>query len=516
MKRRQFIRRAGSAVSVPFVLNGLSLTAISKSLFNFISNDEDKAFVIIQMNGGNDGLNMVIPIDKYSALSNARSNILIPENQVIKMTEETGLHPSMTGLSSLFEQSKLSVLQNVGYPNQNRSHFRSKDIWTSASASEEFLQTGWVGRYLQNSFPDFPVDFPNEDYPDPFAITMGKVTSETCQGTLSNFSMTLNDPFSLSPLFEGEPGELANTYYSEELEFLRTAIFQTNKYSERITIAADLGANMTEYPDSSLGDQLKNIALMISGGLKTKIYVANIGGFDTHSTQVNAGDHTTGRHADILADLSNSITAFQKDLEQQDLEKKVIGMTFSEFGRRIKSNGSGGTDHGTAAPLFVFGSCVNPTIHGDNPDIPMEVDPREGVAMQIDFRDIYGSIMIDWFGLEEDLVKNLIHQDFTYLPITENCARTTSNENLLTDSDIKLYPNPASTWVELSFNQKQDGWTKLSIFNAEGRELKVVLSKVLNRGDHKFKIDLNGFPSGNYYYRLQMEQQVKTKHFVKM
>jgi hypothetical protein len=124
--------------------------------------------------------------------------------------------------------------------------------------------------------------------------------------------------------------------------------------------------------------------------------------------------------------------------------------------------------------------------------------------------------MIDWFGLEEGLVKDLIHQDFTYLPITENCATATSNENLLTDNDIKLYPNPATAWVEISFNQKQDGWTKLSIFNAEGKELKVVLNKVLNRGDHQFKIDLNGFPSGNYYYRLQMEQQVKTKHFVKI
>ena len=516
MKRRQFLRRAGSAVTVPLVLNGVGLSAMSKSLFNFISNDDDRVFVIIQMNGGNDGLNMVIPVDKYQALTNVRENIIIPENRVLKLTDKTGLHPAMEGLNNLFADGKLGVLQSVGYPNQNRSHFRSKDIWTSASASDEFLNTGWLGRYLENDFPSFPENFPNEDYPDPFAITMGKTTSETCQGSLSNFSMTLNDPFSLSPLFEGEPGELENTYYSEELEFLRTAIFQTNKYSERITLAAEMGNNSIEYPDTKLGDQLKNIALMISGGLKTKIYVANIGGFDTHSGQVDIGDTTKGRHADLLLELSSSIDAFQRDLEAQSLDQRVIGMTFSEFGRRIKSNGSAGTDHGTAAPLFVFGSCVNPTIHGDNPDIPMEVDPREGVAMQIDFRDIYGSIMIDWFGVEEEIVKTLIHNEFTYLPITNSCATTTSDENILQDNDIQLYPNPAHTWVEISFEQKLEGWTKLSIFNAEGKELKVVLNKTLQRGDHKFKIDLNGFPSGNYYYRLQMEQQVKTKHFVKL
>ncbi|MEL6986491.1 MAG: DUF1501 domain-containing protein [Bacteroidota bacterium] len=517
MKRRQFLRNAGSSVAVPLVLKGMSLTAMSKSLFNFINNDNDRVLVIIQMNGGNDGLNMVIPVDKYSALQNNRANILIPENKVLSIFDGTGLHPSMTGLEDMHQDSFLSVVQAVGYPNQNRSHFRSKDIWSTASDAEVFLDTGWLGRYFQDEHSEFPIGYPNEDHPDPFAITLGNNTSETCQGTVSNFSMTLKDPFSLSTLYEGAPGELANTYYSEELEFLRTSIIQTNKYSTRIGAAAEAGSNTIEYPDTKLGDQLKTIALLISGGLKTKIYVANIGGWDTHSAQVNTNNTTNGRHADLLAELSNAIHAFQSDLVAQSVDERVIGMTFSEFGRRIKSNGSAGTDHGTAAPLFLFGSCINPVMHGENPDIPMEAEPKEGVAMQIDFRDIYGSILMDWFNVDEGLVQNLIHPDFQYYPITKDCAQTTtSNEEVIVTDSINLFPNPASSWTTLSFELQNETWTKLSVFNNEGKEMKVVLNKVLLSGPHQIKIDLSHFAAGNYYYRLQTERAVKTKHFIKL
>src|SRR5690606_27957596 len=138
--------------------------------------------VLIQLNGGNDGLNMVIPLDQYSGLTSVRGNLVLPESSVLALTDLTGLHPKMTGLKTLFEEEKLSVIQSVGYPDQNRSHFRSTDIWTTASDSDEYLTTGWLGRYLDLKYPGYPVGYPNEEHKDPFAITLGTVVSETCQG----------------------------------------------------------------------------------------------------------------------------------------------------------------------------------------------------------------------------------------------------------------------------------------------------------------------------------------------
>ena len=218
---------------------------------------------------------------------------------------------------------------------------------------------------------DFPEDYPNDDCPDPFAITLGSIVSETCQGPSTNFSMALVDPENLTTIIEGAEGSLdLDTCYGYQLDFLRTAVKQTNAYSESIETAADNGNNMAQYPgDNRLAEQLRIIAQLISGGLQTQVYIVNLGGFDTHAAQV-ADSTTTGNHANLLETLSGAVAAFQEDLQLLGLDERVVGMTFSEFGRRIRSNDSLGTDHGTAAPLFVFGSCINPAIIGENPEIP--------------------------------------------------------------------------------------------------------------------------------------------------
>jgi len=367
MKRRTFLKSA-SVVSVPVMLGGVPVSAISRSPFMSAANGTDKVLVLIRLNGGNDGLNTLIPIDQYDKLYNVRQNLIVPESSLLQIDNNLGLHPSMSGMKNLYDNGKLNIIQDVGYPNQNRSHFRSTDIWTSGSASEVFDTTGWMGRYFEERYPGYPEGYPNDDCTDPFAITLGSFVSQTCQGTGANYSTALVDPNNLTNIVEGEEGEIdINTCYGKQIQFLRTAITQSNAYGDTITAAAEGGVNMATYPeDNSIAQQLKIVAQLISGGLGTSIYIISQSGYDTHADQVAEGDTTTGDHAELLKTLSNAVAAFQQDVELLGINERVVGMTFSEFGRRIRSNDSLGTDHGTAAPMFVFGSCINPTILGQN------------------------------------------------------------------------------------------------------------------------------------------------------
>ncbi len=360
MKRRDFLKNASLAsLSLPFVSNGFSMQAVSKELFEYSKNAEDRVLVLIRMNGGNDGLNMIFPIDQYANLTIQRPNILIPQNQLLTLTSDVALHPKMTGMQNMFNDGKLSIIQNVGYPEANRSHFRSMDIWTTGAL--DINQTsGWLGRYFDSEFPNFPADYPNANFPDPFAISMGSEVSSTCQGLMGNFSHAVNDPFNTSNLLLTSVTN-DGTYYGSHIEYISTLINQTNEYGTSISSSANAGNSLSNLYDplNPLAVQLKYIAQMISGGLKTKVYIVNVGGFDTHDSQVDQNNLTEGSHALLLKMISDAVAAFQNDLQLLGLEERVAGMTFSEFGRQIASNGSFGTDHGDAAPIMLFGSCVN-------------------------------------------------------------------------------------------------------------------------------------------------------------
>ena len=471
----------------------------------------DKILVLVQLLGGNDGLQAVIPLDKYDNLVKARPNIILPQNKVLKVKDELGLHPGMTGLRSLYDDGRLGIVHSVGYPNQNRSHFRSTDIWSSGSPANVFWNTGWLGRYFETQAPGFPEGYPNAQNPDPFAITLSSTVSETCQGTISNYSLTLSDPFALVQLAEGSGGQTPDTPYGHELAFLRTAILQTNDYADSITAAAKKGKNLATYPaNNALATQLKNIALLISGGLKTNVYIARLGGFDTHANQVDVLDTTRGVHANLLTGLSDAIAAFQNDLKLMKQEERVIGLTFSEFGRQIKSNNSAGTDHGTAAPLFVFGSCVKTPVLGKNPDIPDQLQPQEGVAMQFDFRDIYGSILMDWFGVAESAVKTLLHPNFVRLPIVKPCELATPTDDIVSGAiEAYNYPNPFFDQTTIAFDSP-GGLLRISLYDALGSELMVLANEPFPAGPQEFTFNGHQLAAGNYYIRIQSSKARQT------
>ena len=363
MKRRTFVRNLSlSSVAIPFLFRNVKYEAVAKKLFGYSRSFEDRVMVIIRLNGGNDGLNTLIPLDQYDNLMVQRSNVIQPQSSIIQLTSTNGFHSAMTGMASMFDDGKLSIVQNVGYAEQNRSHFRSKDIWSSGSV-DVGTATGWLGRRFDAEFPDFPDLYPNVVNPDPFVISMGYQISATCLGKEGNFSYPVADPTNVIDLGSYNPTN-DGSVYGDHLEYMNTIVSQTNLYGQKVSDAAEIGNSLSTLydPENQIAQYLKSVAQMISGGLKTKVYVLNVNGFDTHSNQVDATDPTIGTHADLLKKVSDAIHAFQDDLKLLGIDKRVAGMTMSEFGRQVSSNSSTGTDHGDAAPLFLFGSCISTNI----------------------------------------------------------------------------------------------------------------------------------------------------------
>lgn len=530
MKRRDFIRSTAPAgIVFPALINGFTFKAFAESpLVSALTQaptETDHVLVIIQLNGGNDGLNMVIPIDQYDNLAIARSNIILPKNKILKLngTSFTGLHPSMTGMQTLFNQEKLQIIQSVGYPQPNFSHFRATDIWLSASDSNQTINSGWAGRYLNEEYPNYPMGFPNTVMPDPLAIQIGSFVSPAMQGPAVNMGMAISDPVNFYNLINGIQGNAPNTRGGKELTYIRQIAQQTQQYGSVIkAAAAKVTKQFAGYPTgNSLADQLKIVARLIAGGLKTRIYMVSLGGFDTHAQQVNATAKETGNHANLLQKVSEGIKAFMDDLDFLGAQKRVIGMTFSEFGRRIKSNGSGGTDHGAAAPLFVFGHYAQNDVIGKSPTIPLITNTGDNVPMQYDFRSIYASILQQWFCVPDSTLENVMLKNFQNINVIKKSApcMSTSPEIININAGKNLisnYPNPFQTSTTISY-ESFGGHTLIQVFNTEGKLIKTLVDMEIGAGNHKVTFENEGYLPGVYYARLQNNaiQQIRTMLLVR-
>jgi len=528
MKRREFITKTLPAgVLLPSLMNGFSLKAFGASsllsAMTSASEETDHVLVIIQLNGGNDGLNMVIPLQYYDNLALARPNIILPQNKIIKLGNfSTGLHPKMTGLGSLYDEGKVQVIQSVGYPSPNFSHFRATDIWQSASDSNVEIETGWGGRYLGAEFPNFPIGFPNTVMPDPLAIQIGSFLSPAFQGPTLNMGMAISDPVNFYNLINGIQSPAPNTNAGKELTYIRQISQQTQQYANVIKAAANKVKTQGAYPTgNSLADQLKVVARLIGGGLKTRMYMVNIGSFDTHAAQVVAGATDTGTHAVLLQKVSDAIKAFMDDLKLQGASKRVAGMTFSEFGRRIKSNAGTGTDHGAAAPMIVFGDAIQGGVLGTNPVISANTSVNDNIPMQYDFRSVYASLLEKWFCVDKATLQNVMLKNFQSLPIIQagtNCMSTDittanreSGKNLITN-----YPNPFSSRTTIQY-QSSGGHVLIQVFNTMGKLITTLVDGVKTAGAYNVDFENRYYPPGVYYARLQNEelQQVRNMMIVR-
>jgi uncharacterized protein (DUF1501 family) len=513
MKRRDFIKTlAVSGAGAALSLNSVPITALGfNSVFGKICNpfiETDKVLVVIQLLGGNDGLNTVIPYQD-SMYYTRRPNLGIPSGQVLSLPNSTmGFHPALTELKNLFVDNKIAVVQGVGYANPNFSHFRATDIWHTASNSNQYFTTGWLGRYLKEEYPNYPNTLP----PDPMAIQIGVSASLSLMSQAGDMSLTFQDPNQFYQLVQGENYngyEKVKTLAGPELDFARRVAADSLQYATRVRDASNNGQNLATYPaNNSLADQLKIVARLIDGGLQTRLYVVTISGFDTHTQQLTT-------HNTLLSRVNLAINAFYSDLFLNGISGRVVGMTLSEFGRRVAENGAIGTDHGTAAPMFLFGDLVNGSVYGTNPDL---VNLTGGnLIHQHDYRQVYASVLKQLFAASDNELLNVLYNQYQTLPLIVPQKSNGQGPKHEAFSLSQNYPNPFNPSTEISYTIKRESFVTIKIYDTSGREIQTLVNERKPSGVYKVIFDATGrkkLASGVYFYKLAADDYTDVKKMI--
>jgi uncharacterized protein (DUF1501 family) len=355
---------------------------------------DDHVLVVIQLSGGNDGLNAIVPHsdDDYFR---ARPRLALKGGQRLRVDDDTSLNNSLAGIKGLYDAGKLAVIEGVGYPNPNRSHFRSMEIWHTATDSDRYGRDGWIGRYFDNCCEGRPVPtagiFVGNELPQAF---MGEKGMGISFQAPEDFGYVAGRKGDDKRSFRSMNSK-AQPPDNESLDFLRHMTDSAMASADRVHEIAGKLKNDSKYPRDPFALGLATIARMIAGGLGSRIYYISLGGFDTHANQIGQQDRLLKRYAD-------GVTAFHRDLHDMKESRRVLTMTFSEFGRRVGENASGGTDHGTAAPMFLIGDPVRPGLHGKRPSLS-DLDGGD-LKHTTDFRSVYASILRQWFGVEPSTV----------------------------------------------------------------------------------------------------------------
>ncbi|MGM8361314.1 DUF1501 domain-containing protein [Flavobacterium sp. ARAG 55.4] len=366
MNRRNFLSLTGTLTGGTLLLPNFLFSYGSQK--NLVI--EEQCLVFVQLNGGNDGLNTFIPFDD-PLYYDLRPKIALSKEEVISKTKGMGFHPALKGFAQMQQNGDLSVIQNVGYPEPNRSHFRSQEIWQTASDSNKYINEGWLGRYL---------DLQCTTHTPTAGINIDTIDNLSLKGDSPN-SITVKDPnrFKIKNIKE-ETGMLSE---NSSLDFVRKVANSVLEGSEEIQKALTKSTTETNYPKTALGKNLEWIARLVKGNLNSKVYYTSQGGYDTHDNQLVIQKNK-------FLELDGAIYSFYQDLKQANLLENVTIVVFSEFGRRVKDNGNG-TDHGAAAPMFIIGGQNQGKVIGNNPNL---ADLSQGdLKYQIDFRSVYASLL---------------------------------------------------------------------------------------------------------------------------
>lgn len=398
MDRRHFLKRTAIASGVLMVPAFLKpFEALSQSDLTGYKN-----LVIIQLSGGNDGLNTIIPYGN-DIYYQKRSTIAINQNDIVKLNDMQGFNPALSALKEIYDQGWMSIINSVGYPNPDRSHFRSMDIWQTASDSNQFLTTGWIGRYLDSACAGC-----NKPYT---AIEVDDTLSLAMKGDRMK-AIAVQDPYKLyqatrEPFFKDLVHEHESANLSEDnLGYLYKTMIETYSSAEYIQNTSKTYSVKADYPETQLGNQLKTVSKFINSGLQTRVYYVSLSGFDTHVRQQDQQDRQLKIYGDAVA-------AFIKDLKQSGKLDDTLVMTFSEFGRRVEQNASNGTDHGTANNILIYGGKLKkPGFYNDSPDLT-QLDNGD-LKYQIDFRDVYATLLDKWLNVNNSqvLTRNFSGLDF--------------------------------------------------------------------------------------------------------
>lgn len=399
------------------------------------------------MDGGNDGLNMITPMDQYANLDKVRPHVIIPEKKLIQLGKnDLAFHPEFKDMKVLFDEKRLKIIQNVGYPTPDFSHFRSSDIWQSASDSNQFVTSGWLGRLAEHDHPEFPEAYPNSKYPDPLAIELGYSNSLLLTGVNSFPGFIPGSPENINKIINEFDNSYPNTYTGEKLNYIQTIANQSNLYSAVVRDAYIKGSHSSRFPDGPLGSQFYQLSRLIRGGLNTRIYHASVGGFDTHDSQVNQDDHAQGVHARLLKEVNDGIIALMKCLDETGDSDRIMLVTFSEFGRRIVSRSTGGTDHGTAFPMMIFGNNLNANVLGKNPKIDPKITWEDNLEAEFDFRQIYSSVVEQWLGGDNATLNDVFNRTYNQVGLTK--AYADDDMDGVLDREDKCLNTPIGAMVD--------------------------------------------------------------------
>jgi uncharacterized protein (DUF1501 family) len=542
MKRRKFIKltsTASAAGLLPIQLN------TSFKFLNTLTNCDlsNRKIVLVDLAGGNDGLNTLIPLNVYSDYVNMRPtthvasaaalNLNLIDSSLQGTNQDLALHPIMTGMFNLFDQDQLRILQSVGYDSINKSHFASIDIYNTGNDGNNWNNgnnSGWMGRFMENHYSDLmPVNYP-------MGIQIGSPNTSLGFHGVNEHGLAMNltgqdseNFYSVLSGLSGEyPTDFPDSHYGTELQYIVDTDASSNVYAQAISSSFDNGSNFSgsNYPDTDLADQLKTVARLMRGGIETKIYLVRLGGFDTHANQVQGAGDLQGRHYNLLDELSTAVEAFMRDLNSDSLAEDVVGITISEFGRKAKENGSLGTDHGKVAPVFIFGQPVQSGISGVNVDLNEATEDNDFQidTVQFDYRQSLATLMQDFLGSDSNTINSTFMDNITNASfadqkiqnllkagyvVPESCyAESLGIQNLDSD-EWMVYPNPFKNHFNVKgLSTSPNLSTSFVLVNQFGQRIHGGYLKFI---DGNARVDLPNLNTGIYI--LTLKNSFKTQSF---
>ncbi|MFL5772335.1 MAG: DUF1501 domain-containing protein [Flavisolibacter sp.] len=386
IKRRTFIQSGSLATASFFVPKFLKALETGNAV-----PPGNKVVVILQLSGGNDGLNTVIPV-RNDIYYRSRPKLGIDKSKAISLTDEVGVHPALTAFADAYHDGSLGILNNVGYPNPDRSHFRSMDIWQSGSNSSEYLTTGWIGRYLDAQCNGCGKPTQVLELDDTLSLAL---KGEHAKG------LAFKDPRRLfgtsnEKFFKDISSQHTDHHDEQPVEYLYKTMSETLSSADYIFKQSKAHPSKAEYPNTNLGKDLKTISSLIYSDINTKVYYVSLGSFDTHINQEN-------QQARLFKEMNDAVGAFMKDLKANNRHNDVLFFTFSEFGRRVSQNASGGTDHGTANNMFILGGGLKEK--GILNELPDLADLDDGdLKYKVDFKNVYSTILNKWLGADDEKI----------------------------------------------------------------------------------------------------------------
>lgn len=485
--RRDFLRTLGFVGAGSLLLGKLPVNALSNSpLAYWLSRAEsDRILVIIRLKGGNDGMNMVVPVFDYGTYLRNRPTLAIPQSQLLGIGSEFALPQVMQPLHRRWQQGAMQVVHSVGYANQNLSHFRSSDIWASGNTEDAVLNSGWLGRWIDSAYPNLVLDPPAA----PPAIQIGGAGNLLFNNEdMLNLGMVVGRPEELAriasqgQLYDAE--DVPDCYYGEQLQFVRRLANNTFTYAGAISNAYDRATNSREY-SGSLGDQLAIVARLIKGGLNTRLYMVTLDGFDTHAKQPEY-------HPALLQNLAAAVDAFFADLSAGGHDQRVLTMSISEFGRRIEENASQGTDHGAAAPLLLCGPALESNAFAGTAPNLQQLDEIGNLPASTDFRSVYATVLEQWLCVPAPAVNDILGADYPRMATLGLTCNATGTRNPGGGNNIKRrIVRTDDEWV-LTLELSRAGQVRIQLLNILGQSQQVLFTGSLPGGEQQLRLHPTG------------------------